>query len=870
MGEILRAAQSYWRKGFSIIPVKTDKKPAISNWKQYQTKGPTAEQLDSLFKEAKGIALVCGYKEIVCFDFDAQNLDKFEHEPYEIVEDFFEPFIDTATQWLNDNQYVIAKSKSGGRHLYICIEGVEYKEIDGNLKLAHIPAISKANGKETNKTFIETRGFGGYVVCPPTEGYEYLHGDLKAEELQPIPLEVYHLLIKLARNFSQVAQEEESFTQERPKERNTPHRLTVIDAFNDKYHPSKFLDKHGYKLKLKGLFVNTYLAPDSISKNAGVRLFHNQEKPMVFSHHASDPLGDGKGHDAFDCFVILEHGSNFDSAFRVARDEFGSNSRDYSFSSNNKADFDRTPSEPEKPWGELSDLPEIRPSAEPLDSRLIPESFKPWLEDISERAAIPIEMPTLAALVAAGAAVGRRIGIYPKRFDDWVVVPNLWGGVVCRAGMLKSPILQEAMKPLNRIAAKAYDDFEAEQEDNEHKQEMIDLEIKSLKKALTKILDDRKSATRVDIENLQDDIAKKQKEINKLKDKTAVRYITQDSTVEKLGELFKENPFGLFLLRDELAGWFRGLDKTGQEGAREFFLETWNGTGDYTSDRIGRGTVRVKTCCLSVFGGIQPGKLKKYINEALTEGDGADGLLQRFQIVIWPEELPEWKNIDRYPNKDARNRVYKVFENLVKLSAESFGLELEEDEIPALHFSDDAQELFDEWRDKLEIRLRGEELKKSPAFASHLSKYRSLMPTLALLFHLIDFADYCVDSDKRITDSEKVSLAAAKKAAALCDYLEEHSKRIYATELGKALVVAEALIYRIENDFIQDNCTVRDIYRCGWTGLKDKDAVLEGLEKLAEYNYVRLEDRDIKGRTSFAVRLHPDFRKKEEKEGEGK
>ena len=56
-----------------------------------------------------------------------------------------------------------------------------------------------------------------------------------------------------------------------------------------------------------------------------------------------------------------------------------------------------------------------------------------------------------------------------------------------------------------------------------------------------------------------------------------------------------------------------------------------------------------------------------------------------------------------------------------------------------MRFTEDAQEIFDQWRDELEIRLRTAEL--PPALESHLAKYRSLMPFLALIFQLIEFVD---------------------------------------------------------------------------------------------------------------------------------
>ena len=60
-------------------------------------------------------------------------------------------------------------------------------------------------------------------------------------------------------------------------------------------------------------------------------------------------------------------------------------------------------------------------------------------------------------MVAYASVVGRKVAIRPKRRDDWTVVPNLWGTIIGRPGTLKSPALQEALRPLSLLekAAKA-------------------------------------------------------------------------------------------------------------------------------------------------------------------------------------------------------------------------------------------------------------------------------------------------------------------------------------------------------------------------------------------------------------------------------
>jgi hypothetical protein len=89
----------------------------------------------------------------------------------------------------------------------------------------------------------------------------------------------------------------------------------------------------------------------------------------------------------------------------------------------------------------------------PLDPRLLPDPFRAWIVDMAERAWVPLEFPAAAALVAAGGLIGRRLAIRPKRRDRWMVVPNIWGCAIGPPGVLKTPSVEEALRPLKRLAA---------------------------------------------------------------------------------------------------------------------------------------------------------------------------------------------------------------------------------------------------------------------------------------------------------------------------------------------------------------------------------------------------------------------------------
>ena len=96
-------------------------------------------------------------------------------------------------------------------------------------------------------------------------------------------------------------------------------------------------------------------------------------------------------------------------------------------------------------WPEPQPLPHELPAVESFTLNLLPETLRPWIGDVSERVQCPPDFPAVAAMVALGSVLGRRVGILPKRFDSWREYPNLWGAIVGRPGVLKSPALREAL-----------------------------------------------------------------------------------------------------------------------------------------------------------------------------------------------------------------------------------------------------------------------------------------------------------------------------------------------------------------------------------------------------------------------------------------
>ncbi|OPX92333.1 MAG: hypothetical protein A4E53_00555 [Pelotomaculum sp. PtaB.Bin104] len=486
-------------------------------------------------------------------------------------------------------------------------------------------------------------------------------------------------------------------------------------------------------------------------------------------------------------------------------------------------------------WPDPEEIREELLPVEDLPVAIIPEPLRGWLTDISYRMQCPIDFVATAALVVAGAVIGASCGIRPKQYDDWLIIPNLWGGIVARPSMLKTPALSEIMKPLSRLEIEAKEEYD-------NKMNYFNAEVEVFKANKEALKAEMVAAAKGKPKNgvpppRMDEVKARFTALEEPEAPVRRRYKTNDATIEKMAELLNENPRGILLFRDELVGLLVSWDREDRQADRTFYLEAWNGYGSYTTDRIGRGTIDTGNLCVSVLGGIQPAKLIGYLCQASDDLKN-DGLVQRFQLIVYPDEPTDWKLIDEYPNTEAKNRAYVIFKKLSEVNFLDYGAELPEGEkIPFFHFSPEAQGIFNEWLTDLQARLQTEE---APLMIEHLSKYRSLMPSLALVLHLTSVADGQATGP--------VSQEAASMAAAWCDYLESHARRIYGLVSDISTKAAAELAKKIKKRALKDSFTVRDVYRKGWHLLDKKELVRDACNELVEAGWLREGVEDVPGR----------------------
>jgi hypothetical protein len=203
-------------------------------------------------------------------------------------------------------------------------------------------------------------------------------------------------------------------------------------------------------------------------------------------------------------------------------------------------------------------------------------------------------------------------------------------------------------------------------------------------------------------------------------------------------------------------------------------------------------------------------------------------------LFVYPDPFTgEPMIVDKCPDSEARDRAFAIIKKLSKMDFTAYGAETDEHaKIPFIHFDQKAQQLFYQWYLELEAKRRSE---SEDVMVEHLSKFDSLMPSLALVFHLIEVAAAPEDSEP----PQKISLRNAELAVEWCTYLESHARRVYGLAANVSVQAARKLLEKIRDGVIQDGFAARDVYIQNWSFLDSKNLAQAGIDELIETGWLR-------------------------------
>ncbi len=386
-------------------------------------------------------------------------------------------------------------------------------------------------------------------------------------------------------------------------------------------------------------------------------------------------------------------------------------------------------------WPE-ADLSLIRPEAIPAPSwpeKVLPPRWERWTREAAEGAGAPHAFVASALLSAVGAVIGNARWSSP--WPGWQEPPALNVALVGAPSSGKSPALDRVVNLVSKLEADENADYESRmQEARRHAQERA--ERKRIWEAETRAAVRDGTPVPPPPEGLDEPEMPPRR-----------RLFSVAPTPEAAAYLSADNPRGLLLIRDELAGWISGMDRyaNGAGGERQFWLQSHGGR-PWTADRVkdGQMPLMVPHLLWSIAGGIQPDRLPLML-------DGADdGLSSRFALFCWPAALPPRRPTCRADDEGALARLARIR-----------SLPWEPPEPVVVPFSDQAADVIQEWR----VQVAGMEADAAGIFLSWLGKLPGAAVRLALILELMAWSE----SQKGTSEPREVSERSAVAACALLE-----------------------------------------------------------------------------------------------------
>lgn len=315
MNYLTTAALSYLKSGLSTIATNSTKQ-SIGAWKKYQKQLPTESEILSNFSHpyAKGLAIICGQV--------SGNLEVIDVDcKYGIDFSEYKKLIQQESHELYDKLLII-QTVSKGYHIYYRCETIE-----GNQKLAERPAtddelFQNPNAKQC--VLIETRGEGGYVIAPPTDGYANIHGS----SIPILTINERDTLLSLARSFNQII--------EQINQPIIPHnndRLTVWDDYNKRGDVITLLEKHGWRVTKTDADKSYLIRPGATTSTHSAVLFNDSR---IFYPHTTSTTFQNKGYNPFGVYTHLECNGDYKKAVRQLSEIYGEANTDGWFWSYNR------------------------------------------------------------------------------------------------------------------------------------------------------------------------------------------------------------------------------------------------------------------------------------------------------------------------------------------------------------------------------------------------------------------------------------------------------------------------------------------------------------------------------------------------------
>jgi len=363
----------------------------------------------------------------------------------------------------------------------------------------------------------------------------------------------------------------------------------------------------------------------------------------------------------------------------------------------------------------------------PID--IFPKPIQSYISECSETLDSSIDYMGCSLLWMISLSIGNAMQIEVKK--GWRELATIWVAIVGKAGIGKTPSISNIIFPIEKINNREIANFIKEYEKYEF--------YSNLSK-------------------------KEQEEYPEVMKPTKKQFIANDITIEALVDLHQQNDISVGVFKDELAGWFKDMNKYKAGSDLEFWLSTWSGKS-VNLNRMTRAGSFVAKPLIPVLGGIQP----TIFNSFYTDDNKDNGFMDRM-LLSFPELA-----IEQYNDREMDSNTIQWYSDTIIAFFEAVKhrmIKRDEDgniEPKIVRFGAEAKI---EWKRIFnEITSIQNSNEENEYMKSMLPKQKSYIPRFALLLHTFNaigldsynFEEISKDSILKAEKLSKYFIAMAKK-----------------------------------------------------------------------------------------------------------
>ena len=450
--------------------------------------------------------------------------------------------------------------------------------------------LKVAKLKGHSQQVLETRGVGGYVVL-----YANSYNKRSYLDIDYISDSDREILFAVSRSYNFI---DDVIVSVPKKEKNTTPSvgLTPWDDYNNKV---SVLDIIGNDFDVVRMLKDRAVIRRHGADSAHSGYVYN-DSGLMYLFTSGTSFEAEKGYNAFAVYSQLMHNGDFTAA-----------SRDLYSQGYGDRQVIETPKEI------IEEAVVVSETDFPLD--IFPAELQTYIKACNESLNNSIDYMACSLLFLTSIIIGNSLELEVKR--GWKESANLWMSLVGKAGVGKTPSISSITFPLSRL-----NNIEIKKHIEDAQKYENYMNMNEKEKAMSSVVEKPKKT----------------------------QFIVNDVTLEALVELHNENPNGIGVLKDELAGFFKDMNKYREGGDLEHWLSSWSGKEINLNRKTAKSSF-VEKAFLPIMGGIQPSILDAFH----TDENKDNGFLDRM-LFTFPEI-----EIERYSDKEMSQQVLDWYESYI-------------------------------------------------------------------------------------------------------------------------------------------------------------------------------------------------------------